>query len=337
MASDYAMQAKARSMYAKHLTLEQYQKMTSFKDVPSIAAYLKNDARYKAVLSSIDENNIHRETLEKHIRLLGQTEFLKLMRFVKLGRTNFYQYYVKRREIEQILYVIHSIDSNVPYKMDAYIGKLNDLMELDIHLLSQMRSFDQLQTYLDTTSYKGVFHLPKHGEPVDISDLEASLSHHYREYVQTLIKKEPNYHEIQKLFDMDDELKMIEYVYRLKKNYHLQPDKIMGRIAYRPYFISISQMKQWVNQYDAEAFIEAFNHSAYKRYMSGRNFVSIETYLNVIRYRIYEHHFRFATNTNLTLMSYLELVRYEIKNVIDIVEGVRYGMSPDTILSFITI
>lgn len=71
--------------------------------------------------------------------------------------------------------------------------------------------------------------------------------------------------------------------------------------------------------------------------MSDRKFESIETYLNVIRYRIYEHHFRFATNTNLTLMSYLELVRYEIKNVIDIVKGVRYGMSPETILSFITV
>lgn len=337
MASDYAMQAKARSMYAKHFTLEQYQIMASLKDVPSIAAYLKNDARYKVVLSSIEEREIHRETLEKHVRLLGQTEFLKLMRFVKLGRTDFYQYYVKRREMEQILYLIHSIDSKVPYQPDAYIDKLNDLMELDMHLLSQIRSFKQLQTYLDTTSYKGVFRLPKHGEPVDISDLEASLSHHYREYVQNLIKKEPNYHEIQKLFDMDDELKMVEYVYRLKKNYHLHPDKIMSRIAYRPYFISLPQMKQWVKQYDAQEFLEAFHQSAYKRYMSDRKFESIESYLNVIRYRIYEHHFRFATNTNLTLMSYLELVRYEIKNVIDIVEGVRYGMSPETILSFITV
>lgn len=238
MASDYAMQAKARSMYAKHFTLEQYQIMASLKDVPSIAGYLKNDVRYKVVLSSIDEREIHRETLEKHVRLLGQTEFLKLMRFVKLGRTDFYQYYVKKREMEQILYVIHSIDSNVPYKADAYIDKLNDLMELDMHLLSQIRSFSQLQTYLDTTSYKGVFHLSKHEESIDISDLEASLSHHYRAYVQNLIKKEPNYHEIQKLFDMDDELKMIEYVYRLKKNYHLQPDKILERIAYRPYLIS---------------------------------------------------------------------------------------------------
>src|SRR5699024_3958073 len=142
-----------------------------------------------------------------------------------------------------------------------------------------------LQTYLNTTSYKGVFHLSKHKESVDISDLEASLSHHYRAYVQNLIKKEPNYHEIQKLFDMDDELKMIEYVYRLKKNYHLQPDKILERIAYRPYFISLPQMKQWVKQYDAQEFLEAFHQSAYKRYMSDRKFESIETYLNVIRYR----------------------------------------------------
>lgn len=337
MATDYAMQAKARSLFAKHLTHDKYEAMAHLKDVNSIAAYLKTDVRYAPVLESIKENDIHREILEKRIRLLGQVEFLKLMRYVRVGSTNFYEYYIKSREIEQILFVMHSIESDVPYEINAYIDKLNDYMELEVSRLERLKNFKDLVSYLDTTSYKGVIRSALQKDGFNVPLAEDNLNHHYRTFIQKLISKESNPEEIQKLFDMDDELKTIEHVYRLKKNYNMQSDRIIARLKYRPYFIPQSMMKQWVTQYDADQFIDAFKKSAYSRYINNSDFNSIETYLNMIRYQIFKHHIRFATNTNLTLMAYLELVQYEIDNVIDIVEGVRYEMKPEEILKLITV
>lgn len=337
MASDYAMQAKARSLFAKHLTRDKYETLAHLKDVNGIANYLRNDTRYDDVLSSIQENDIHREILERKIRLLGQVEFVKLMRYVRVGSTNFYEYYIKRREIEQILFAMHSIESGVPFKIEYYIDKIDDLMEIDISRLSKIQNFKDLSSYLDTTSYKGVLHTSLQKDGFNIAMAEDSLNHHYRKFIEKLISKENNREEIQNLFDMDDELKTVEHIYRLKKNYNMQADRIIARLKYRPYLISLNVMKQWTKQYDADDFIEAFKKSSYHRYINTDNFHSIETYLNGIRYQIFKHHLKFATNTNLTLMSYLELVQFEIDNVIDIIEGVRYEMKPEEILELITI
>lgn len=337
MASDFAMQAKARSLFSKHFTLDKYRSLASLKDVPSIAAYLRTDSRYQAVLETLSDKEVHREVLEQKIRLLGQAEFLKLMRYVKPGRTNFFKYYIKRREIEQILFLIHAIDSGVPYRIEYYIDKLDELMELDIARVARITSAKDLLAYLDTTSYKGVLHDALANDTIVVSLAEDALNAHYRKFISMLIRKEPNTNEIQSLFNMDDELRAVEEVYRLKKHYNMQAERINARIHYRPFFISQMTMKQWVNQYDAEGFLDAFHKSAYSRYVESSHFTAIDAHLNSIRYRIYEHHLRFATNTNLTLMSYIELVQYEINNVIDIVEGVRYGMSSEAILELITL
>ncbi len=337
MASDYAMQAKARSLFAKHLTRDKYETLAHLKDVNSIANFLKNDTRYDDVLDSIKESDIHREVLEQKIRLLGQVEFIKLMRYVRMGSTNFYEYYIKRREIEQILFSMHSIDSGVPFKIEYYIDKINDFMEIDISRLARIGNYKDLASYLDTTSYKGVIRSAFQQDGFNIAIAEDNLNHHYRKYIEKLISKENNRDEIQSLFDMDDELKTIEHVYRLKKNYNMQAERIIARLRYRPHFISLNVLKQWIKQYDADDFIEAFKKSSYHRYITKTEFHSIETYLNAIRYQIFKHHLKFATNTNLTLLSYLELVQYEIDNVIDIVEGVRYEMKPEDILELITV
>lgn len=334
MANDFAMQAKARSLFSKHLKNEHYQTMVALKDVTSIAKYLKNDDRYATVLESIKENDIHREVLEQKIRLMGQSEFVALKRYVKVGRTNFFEYYIKRREIEQLLYLLHSIQSQVPYKLEYYIDKLNALMELDVNRLTRITTFKELHAYLESTSYKGVLSNLL-VEPVSILQCEERLNQFYRSYFLKLISKDSKSLEVKKLFNMDDELSAVEHVYRLKKNYNLSAERILGRIKYNSYLISKSQMKQWITMYDADEFLEAFRKSAYNRFSNNREFISIETYLNSMRYAVYEHHFRFATNTNLTLFAYMNLVQFEISNIVDIIEGVRYEISPDKILSLL--
>ncbi|WZU00548.1 V-type ATPase subunit [Erysipelothrix sp. D19-032] len=59
-------------------------------------------------------------------------------------------------------------------------------------------------------------------------------------------------------------------------------------------------------------------------------------HLNNIRKLIAQHYPRFTTNTNLTMLSYMTLLSFEIDNIIDVIEGVRYQMNSEEIMKLLT-
>ncbi len=334
MASDIAMAVKARSLFSKHLTVEEFRMMSQFKTVSEIAAYLQTKPRYHDVLAQMDKQDVHREELEKQIRRMGINDFLKLMRYVKESDDSFFNYYIKRREIELILYVLHAIRSQSKHQVDTYINLLEQYMEISIEKLINTTSYKELQDYLVTTSYGHLLD-NLYENDVDLAETEDKLNEYYRIVLKKLVQGS-NHIELLSIFNMDDELKTIAHIYRLKKYYKVSAEDIIPRLRYIPFYIPKHQMKYWVETYDAEEFIEAFRNSTYSRYASKEDFVTVETYLNSVRYHFAKHQLRFAKDTNTVLASYMMLVHLEIDNIIDIIEGVRYQISPDSIMNLIT-
>ncbi|QIK69932.1 V-type ATPase subunit [Erysipelothrix sp. HDW6C] len=336
MASDYAMSTKARSFYAQHLTGSQYRTLINQGDVPGIAAYLKNETRYGDVLDGINEKAIHRDVLEQRIRLKGQLEFLKLMRYVQPEHMKFYQFYTKRTEIDQILYVLHAIESNVSHHINYYVGDLNDLLTIDIHKLAQCKTFAEVHEFLSTTDYKNILNNLL-DEDVDLSVSEDALRVYYQNFLLKLVAKESNRKELEGVIFMNEELDTIGYVYRMKKYYNFEPRDIFARIHYHPHFIPERVMNDWIVKLDADQFLDAFHQSPYGKYAAIPETVNIELHLNSIRFKIFRRMMRFATNTNLTLFAYMFLLHREIENITDIIEGVRYNMNPEEIYKLLIV
>ena len=62
--SSNAVLSKARAMYGKRLTAENYRELLNCKTVGEIAAVLKSRTVYGKLLAGINENEIHRGMLE---------------------------------------------------------------------------------------------------------------------------------------------------------------------------------------------------------------------------------------------------------------------------------
>lgn len=332
MASDYAMSTKARSLYSKHLNEFQYSSMLNMRDVPSIAAYLKAETRYSEVLQEIDEKDIHRELLEQKVRMMGHHELLCLVRYIKREHGSFYEFYTKKREIEQILYVLQSIDSHNSHYVNPYINDLNSVFSFDVNELVKQETYEDLYEFLKHTAYKDVLACLLE-ENVDISRCEAELDKYYQSFLKQTIQSEPNREALQNLFNMNDELQAFAYVYRLKYFYNAPAAAILPRIHYQSYHIPQRKMKRWIENLNAEELLSAFLETPYGKYIETLDKNNIEVSMDRIRYQMLRKTFRFATNTNLTLYAYMYLLRVEIQNIIEIIEGVRYNMSPDEIAS----
>lgn len=66
--SSNAVLSKARAMYGKRLTAENYRDLLNCRTVGEVAAVLKSRTSYGTVLAGINENEIHRGILEAELK-----------------------------------------------------------------------------------------------------------------------------------------------------------------------------------------------------------------------------------------------------------------------------
>lgn len=336
MASDYAMSTKARSFYSQHLTAAQYRSMLEMPEIPAIASYLKNETRYADVLDGINEKGIHRGFLEQRIRLKSHIEFLGLMRYIQTSKHHFYEFYVREVEISQIIFILHAIDAGTSHFVEDFVEDLNHLMSFDVYGLAKCTSFEEVYNYLSNTAYnKPLAFLTE--EIVDISKCEDSLKIFYNQRMLELIRHEPDNKELLEVFRINIELENISNVYRMKKFFNMTSTEIINRVHYEPHFISENQLHEWIRTMNADEFLEAFKDTPYGNYEDFEGNRHIEYYFDMIRYRILKKKMRFTTNSDVILFSYMFLLKIEIENIIDVVEGVRYRMSPEEIVKLLIV
>lgn len=324
MSSNRALSAKARALYGLHLSKSNYQELVVLTNVQSVAQYLQTKKRYQVVLSDLLDKDIHRDTLEARVRKMVYWEFKSLLRYKQNREPRFYTYFLAKQEMQLLLYVANALLGNLSFNLPQYYLDIDALLDINVKKISEFESYDSLVAYLDTTKYKGLLNIG-----FSILEVEHALSNFYQNNLLGVCS------ELSVLMSMDIELLMVEKIYRLKKYYHQSHMEILSVLDYVVCLIPRKQMIFWIDNYDSEEFLQAFKESKYKKYLSGVSFDSIERALNLVRYRWFVHKLRFSNSSDVVFAAYMELVQFEMKNLIDVIEGVRYALPQDEILNLL--
>ena len=137
--------------------------------------------------------------------------------------------------------------------------------------------------------------------------------------------------EIREIFLTQIELDNITRIYRSKRYFNATPAQIKKVI--NPVYLRIPkrELEDMIDHCNAEEFMERLARSAYHNYLDSSNFAYIEYHAQSINYNLNKRHMMFSTNPDIVLIAYLVLSETEIQNVVDIIEGVRYGIPADKI------
>ena len=79
--SSNAILSKARAMYGKRLTKENYNDLLNCQTVGEVASYLKSRTVYGKCLAGINESEVHRGQLEVALRQKLFDDYASLCRF----------------------------------------------------------------------------------------------------------------------------------------------------------------------------------------------------------------------------------------------------------------
>lgn len=339
--SSNAILAKARAMYSRRLTEQNYEELLKRRSINDLVAYLKSETAYSDILSDLKEVNIHRGQLEN---LLNKETFLRLnrlMRFASKKELEFYRLGLTELEMQLILTKTRLIDSDYYTGYEIEIPDyLSKYASFDLYGLLAVNDYDSLLVLLRGTKYYDALlkYKPEDDKPLDSNMLELELKHiYYAEYVDTVNKlfKGKKRKDLLTMINTSIELQNITKIYRLKKYFNATPNQIREVLFLEYSRIPKLVMDELIETKDASEFLKKLAESPYRLYVDDHEFVYIEYYTEKIRYHLAKRFMRFSTDSALVYMTYKIVYQVEIDNLKHIIEGLRYGEAPSQIESML--
>lgn len=339
MSSDLALTTKARAMFGKRLSANEYETLLQKKSVSEVASYLKNETYYSSTLSGINEKAIHREQLEALLRMDIFYRLEKLERYGGEEDKGCIYAFVMRSEIRLLLTSVRYITSHDEEIRTGLISALPIFAEkyfsFNIKELPNVATFAELLDVIKGTSYEKIIskYQSLNLEEIDYIALEHDLEVDLYENMMKLKEKykgKETSEIVNQIIFSKAEMINLSAIYRLKKYFHESNDKINQFMLPYQCFFSKKELEDMIDHCDANEVLERVAKK-YHRYTHDLRFTSIEQYMQMIQFNMNHHVIEYYQDASVVLLSYLLLGQTEIQNLINIIEGIRYQIAPDRI------
>lgn len=329
--------AKTRAKYGRRLTPKNYRDMIALGSVSDIAAYLKNYTRFSESLSGVKESAVHRGNLEKLLLDFNLKEISQLCKFEKSIGERLFEYVVEKAEIDELMDFINLLAAGHPEDYIFDISTVvNSFSTIDFVALTKVRTFWDLVEALRPTKFGKVFRsfpASPTGVP-DVTMIEATLDNELYRHTFSMIDdgfSGDTRDELKMLFGTRAELMNLRRIYRSKKYYGVSPELLRAQLIGVNYHISKKNTERLLYADSAEQVEEIVRQTYYRKYMRRFDFDDIDFFADCVMQDICNRKIRFSTHPAVVMLCYIVYTENERENITNIIEGVRYGISPDEI------
>lgn len=336
---------KSRAMFGKRLTEQNVTDLLGCQTVTEVASYLKNNTHYSEALKKIDDSTVHRGQLEAALDELIQKQLVSFSKYEVDAGEYMRTLVMYQGEIKEILKYLRLLSAGrageYVFTMPKYAAKRG---EFDPIRLSQAKNYDEFLNAMSASFFFKVLRQmsPTDGATVEYTMIEHALYSQLFKYAENIINKKfkgRDKEDLLGLLSVQTELNSFLNIYRVKKYYSLCGEDLARSLLFDfNYKISKKTFEKMLKADSAEEVLEIFrNQTVYGRELSEIKDEYVDQLINRLTYKRVRHLMRFSTNPTVAVFSYLMLSSIERKDIVTIIEGVRYRISPDEIASMITI
>lgn len=332
--SSNAILAKARTMYGRRLTDNDYENLLACKTVLEVATYLKNETVYSEILSGLNENDVHRGQLETLLRKKIFYEKVSLARFDMNSEKFLSIFFINRMEIEQIMRCISLLNigraSEYAYEMPVFFEKHTSL---NLKKFSEITNLSELCDVLGNTKYAKIIRqfIPQSDEMIDVPRIEAALYAHVFNLLIEAINKNTRGSEKKELLALINALidfRNFVRISRLKISYHTPEEYVKSMLL--PYGrFSKAQINSLLECEGSKELMNNLKATYIGKFLNKAEYNTQSQMVTALNSIYCKKNIRLSVNASVVMLSYVTLSEIELSNIINLIEGTRYGLSEE--------
>lgn len=326
-----AAAAKARCMYGDRFTTDDYSRLSQCATVGEAASFLNSKKRYASVLSSEKAiSGMHREQIEYMLEKRKYGDYKKLSLYLK-GRGEYVKRFLcAKREASLLIRAVSGLGLDL--KDESFNILMSDFdkeSKIRISELSDAVTYDDILKASEFSEYYDILlkYAPQNGEYTDIAHLEADIWNLIFDSLSEMVgalssKKEQA--QARDFFKTYIDAKNVSTILRLKK----YPD------TNEEYISSVLLKHGTIGMKKLQPLIIGSNDDGKDKKITKILDAGADAELRLCAEKCRKY-MRYSTYPAITVLCYMYLLELELGNIVKIVEGIRYSLSPDVILSLI--
>ncbi|HHW31401.1 MAG TPA: V-type ATPase subunit [Clostridiaceae bacterium] len=331
---------KARVLYGRLLSMEDYNNLLEKRTVREVAAYLKKHTYCKEIFGQVNENNIHRSELEVLLKVSLYDDFAKLLKHLRGNAKKYLQAAFLRHEIEDLKVLLRRVSvQKSGSNPDYLLSFLNDLSSLDYYKLAGSKDITEfIYNLRDTQYYRALRTFADNKERQNLFDMEKALDLHYYSNIMDLKNKllgSSDNKAVTRIYGTEIDIMNLMLIYRCKKLFNLPKELTLNRIV--PYWCYLSRKKlvELAECRDVQEFRESVSNTRYSFIFKVEKEQLWEINAKTYLYNFYRRILKRGKFSMGSIIAYIHLKEFDISNIITIIEGVRYQLPPEEIKSYL--
>ena len=319
-----SINAKLKGMYAKRLKNDDLQDLAKQNNLKSAVAILKNKSSSLNVLSE----DADREQIEKVLNGEIIYDIEKIVKYLDKNDTQIFNLLISKYEIRCIKKAIKLLYSKNEY--DENIKIWTNTIFTDLKGLESIKSIDEFLKIINNTKYKKILkkYFENKNTEYSIFEIENELD---KMYLKSIYNSAGNNKNLKKMIGAKIDFTNILWIYRMKKYYNFSEDKIEKSIIDINYALKKNQILSLVKAKNIEELNEILKKTVYSN-ISTDDIYELECNMKKYLHGLYIKNFKSNLLSINCIYSYLNLVELENKDIISIIEAVRYGIDKEKLL-----
>lgn len=320
-----ALNAKMKCMYSNNLSKEEFEKLLRQSNLKEAISFIKSKFPF---LENLNEK-MHRKELEQELNNLFIYDILKIFKYLNKNEIKILMQFLSKYELNCVKNVFRNFTTNRDSreylknidnwtaKMFKNIDGINEITE-ETEFLELIKSEDYYKVFAE---YEEII------ENAPLEEIEVKLDKFYFEKIFNLSKKYNK--NLLYLIGTEIDLLNIIWIYRAKKYFKYSENEIKEILIPINYKISKKVLEDLLNSEDFNDMKIVLNETKYRKVFSDES--KIEYDKNKYLYDINIKLFRTKLFDICTVFCNINLLDIEIKNIINIIEGIRYKLDKSEI------
>lgn len=337
--SSNAILAKSHAMYGKRLSEHNYNDLLNCKSVSEIATYLRLRTRYSAVFdsSATQVSSMRRGQLESLLRRFVTIQFDIFAKYQLFFGLDLYQLLLNRTEVDFLLSRIRYINTEVVKEQDYSLSYLHDLSELSfIDILNAKTNIEFLQA-LKGSEYHSLLKPyliefdPIYGKLL----IEGALYQHRYKSILRFVERGTRDKGLIKVLKTQNDIRTIKSLFRLKRTFGNNYEMALKFLLPDLSNLDGKVLLDLAAAESTEKFLSLLTRTQYSFLGLDPDNLSIDRETDLYLFKWHLQKFRFSFDPEVVMFCYIFLLENEIKNIINIIEGVRYGLPRNEIVDLL--